>query len=66
MSLLGLFLILILLGVILWAITTYLPMDARIKGIIIIVGVIVAALVTLDAFGVLDALQGVRVPRVDP
>jgi fumarate reductase subunit C len=66
MSLLALILILVCLGALLWAINTYCTFIAPpIKTLITIVIVIVALLLVADAFGLLDAIRGVRVPRVD-
>jgi cytochrome c biogenesis protein CcdA len=64
MSLLGLFLVLILIGVVVYCIVRFIPMDPTIKNIVVIVAVIVCTLMALQAFGVLDALRGVQVPRV--
>ena len=61
MSLLQLVITLIVLGVLLWAINTYIPMNATIKKILNVVIVIVAVLFILSAFGILGAMQGIRV-----
>jgi hypothetical protein len=55
MSLISLFIILIAVGVILWLINTYLPMDGKIKKILNVVVVIMVILWLLSAFGVLDS-----------
>lgn len=52
MNLLGIVLVLIVVGVLLWLATTYIPMDATIKKIIIAVVVIVVILWLLKQFGV--------------
>ena len=65
MSLLSLILIIVLLGVLVYFINRFVPMDSRFKGLVVIVAVVVAALLVLQAFGILDALSGVRVPRVN-
>jgi len=64
MSLLGLIVLIVAAGVILWAVHKWAPMDARILQILDIVVIVVVALVVLSAFGVLDALRGVQVPRM--
>ena len=61
MSLLQLVITLIVLGVLLWAINTYIPMNATIKKILNVVIIIVAVLFILSAFGILGAMQGIRV-----
>ena len=61
MSLLTIILVIVLVGVLLWAINRFIPMDSKIKSILNIVVVIVLILWLLQAFGVLGALGGVRV-----
>jgi len=63
MSLVTLVITLIVVGVLLWLVNTYIPMDAKIKKILNIVVVIVVVLWLLRAFGVLDSLSGIRVGR---
>jgi small-conductance mechanosensitive channel len=60
MSLIQLVLVLIVIGVLLWAINRYIPMDATIKKILNVVVVLVAVLFVLGAFGVLDTMSGIR------
>jgi 4-amino-4-deoxy-L-arabinose transferase-like glycosyltransferase len=64
MTLLALAVLIIVAGLLLWAATTYIPMDPKIKNILVIVVVAVVALVALSAFGVFDAIRGVQVPRI--
>ena len=52
---------LIAVGVVLWLINTYIPMDAKIKGILNAVIVIAVIIWLLQGFGVLGSLSGVRV-----
>ncbi|MEN9393675.1 MAG: hypothetical protein RIS11_731 [Pseudomonadota bacterium] len=61
MSLISLILVLVVVGVILWLINTYLPMDGKIKSILNVVVVIVVILWLLQAFGVLGPISGVRI-----
>ncbi|MBP2684642.1 MAG: hypothetical protein H6Q79_2681 [Deltaproteobacteria bacterium] len=63
MPLIHLLIVLVVVGVILWLVNTYIPMDAKIKKILNIVVVIVVVLWLLRAFGVLDSLSGIRVGR---
>ena len=63
MPLIHVLLVLVGVGVLLWLVNTYLPMDAKIKKILNIVVVIVVVLWLLGAFGVLDSLSGIRVGR---
>ena len=61
MSLIQLIVTLVLVGVILWAVNTYIPMDAKIKQILNVVVVIAVVLWLLSAFGLLGAGGG-RIP----
>lgn len=63
MNLIGLLILLIVVGVVLWLINTYIPMDPKIKGILNVVIVIVMILYVLQAFGVLPFLNR-PLPRV--
>ena len=64
MSLISLVITLIVVGVLLWLVNTYVPMDAKIKKILNAVVVIVAVLWLLSVFGVIGALSGVRIPQL--
>jgi len=61
MPLLNLIVTLIVVGVLLWAVNTYIPMDRKIKSILNVVIVIAVILWLLSAFGILGNLSGVRV-----
>lgn len=54
-------LILIVVGVLLWLINTYVPMDRKIKSILNAVVVIVVILWLLQTFGLIGSLNSVRV-----
>lgn len=58
-----LFLYLAAIGVIVWAITTYIPMQQPIKNLILFVAIICAVVVVLQAFGLMHPLSQ-PVPRV--
>ncbi len=60
MPLINLILVLVVVGVILWLINTYLPMDGKIKAILNGVVVIAVVLWLLRVFGLLSSLDGVR------
>lgn len=64
MPLINLLIILIVIGVVVWAVTTFIPIDSGIKRLIQIVGVVVAVFIVLNAFGVIGSLSGVRVPTI--
>lgn len=65
MSIVSLLIILVVIGVVIWAVTTYIPMDGGIKRLIQIVGVIIAVFIVLNAFGVFGSLRGVNVPTLE-
>lgn len=56
MSLINVVIALVVVGVILWLINNYLPMDGKIKNILNIVVVIAVVLWLLRAFGLLSSL----------
>lgn len=64
MSLLALVLVLIVIGVLMWVVNVKIPMDSTIKMILNVAVVICVVLFVLQAFGLLDSLSAVRVPRV--
>jgi len=55
--------VIIVVGVVLWLATTYIPMDATIKRILVAVVIICLVLWLLQMFGVL-ALVNTPVPRI--
>jgi len=61
MSLINLVIVLIVVGVLLWLINTYLPMDGKIKTILNAVVVIVVVLWLLQSFGILGSLSGITI-----
>ncbi len=63
MSVLSLFLILIVLGVVIYAINQYIPMDAGLKKLISIVGVIIGVVYVLYAFGIISHFKSLTVPH---
>jgi hypothetical protein len=52
---------LVIAGVILWLVNTYIPMDRKIKNILNIVVVIIVIVWLLKVFGILASLNGVRI-----
>ena len=64
MSLISVVLTLIVVGVLLWLINTYIPMADSIKRILNIVVVIVVVIWLLRIFGVLDHSTEIHVPEV--
>jgi len=64
MSLVSLVVTLIVIGVLLWLVNTYIPMDGKIKKILNIVVVICVVIWLLVAFGVINRAGDIRVPTV--
>jgi len=64
MSLITLVLTLIVVGVLLWLVNTYIPMDGKIKKILNVVVVICVVVWLLYAFGVLGRGGDIRVPQI--
>jgi hypothetical protein len=60
MSLLNLLIVLVVIGVLLWLVNTYIPMDSKIKNILNVVVIIFVAIWLLQAFGLLDSLKNLR------
>jgi hypothetical protein len=63
MPLINLVVVLIMVGVLLWLVNSYIPMDGKIKSILNIVVVIGVVLWLLQAFGVLGSLNSVQIGR---
>jgi hypothetical protein len=61
MPLVQLIVTLVVVGVVLWLINNYIPMDATIKKILNVVVVIVVILWLLSVFGILGSMSGMRV-----
>jgi hypothetical protein len=63
MPLINLVIILVVVGVILYLINNYIPMDRKIKSILNIVVVVVVILWLLSVFGIIGSLSAIRVGR---
>jgi hypothetical protein len=61
MPLLNVLLVLIVVGVLLWLVNNYIPMDRKIKSILNAVVVIVLIIWLLQAFGLLGSLKSLRI-----
>lgn len=64
MSLVSLVITLIVVGVLLWLINSYIPMDYKIKKILNVIVVIAVVLWLLSVFGVIGDVGSIQVPRV--
>ena len=61
MPLMTVLLTLVVVGVLLWLVNTYIPMDAKIKQILNVVAVIAVVIWVLGAFGLFNQIGNVRV-----
>ncbi len=61
MDLVQVVIVLIVVGVLLWLVNNYMPMDAKIKAILNGVVVIAVVLWLLQAFGVLGSLSSIKI-----
>jgi hypothetical protein len=61
MPLLTIVIVLIVVGLLLWLVNTYIPMDSKIRSILNAVVVIIVVLWLLQAFGLLGSLNNIRV-----
>ncbi len=57
MPILNILILLVVVGVILWLVNSYIPMDSKIKSILNVVVVIAVIIWLLQTFGILDSLQ---------
>ena len=63
MPLINVVIVLIVVGVLLWLVNSYIPMDRKIKNILNIVVVIVVVIWLLQVFGVLGSMDSIRIGR---
>jgi hypothetical protein len=61
MPLIHIVIVLIVVGVLLWLINSFIPMDSKIKSILNIVVVIAVIIWLLQAFGIMGSLSSYRV-----
>ena len=61
MPLVNVIIILVVVGVILWLINSYIPMQSTIKSILNVVVIIAVIIWLLSVFGVIGSLSGIRV-----
>ncbi len=66
MDLLSIIIVLVVVGVIMWAVNAYIPMQSQIKKILNIVVIIVIALWLLHVFGILHRVKDIHVGNLSP
>ena len=64
MPLLAVVITLIVVGILLWLVNNYIPMDGKIKSILNGVVVISVVVWLLFAFGILDSARGIQLPHM--
>ena len=64
MSLISIIVTLIVVGVLLWLVNTFIPMDGKIKKILNAVVVICVVVWLLFAFGIINHAGDIHVPRI--
>ena len=62
MTLVQIIVILVVVGLIMWLINTYIPMAGAIKSLLNIVVFVVLLIWILQVFGVIGAIPGLRIP----
>jgi hypothetical protein len=63
MPLINVLITLVVVGVLLWLVNTYIPMDGKIKKLLNVVAVVGVCLWLLSAFGLIGNLGNIRVGR---
>jgi hypothetical protein len=63
MDLISFIVTLVVVGVLLWLVNNYIPMDYKIKMILNIVVVVAVVVWLLNVFGLMDSIREVRVGR---
>jgi hypothetical protein len=61
MPLVNVLITLIVVGILLWLVNTYIPMDRKIKNILNVVVIIAVVFWLLRAFGLLDELMDIKI-----
>jgi len=63
MPLMNVVLTLVVVGVLLWLVNTYIPMDGKIKRILNVVAVVATVVWVVNVFGLMGNLGNIRVGR---
>jgi hypothetical protein len=61
MPLINILVILIVVGVLLWLVNNYIPMDGKIKRILNVVVVVVVVIWLLQVFGIIGSIDAIRI-----
>jgi hypothetical protein len=64
MTLVQIAVVLVVIGVVMWLINTYIPMMGAIKSLLNLVVIVVVVIWLLQIFGIIGPIPGVRIPRM--
>ncbi|MGC2462197.1 MAG: Thivi_2564 family membrane protein [Steroidobacteraceae bacterium] len=64
MPIANIIIVLVVVGLVMWLINTYIPMASAIKSLLNVVVFVVVLVWVLQAFGVIGNISGVRVPSL--
>jgi hypothetical protein len=64
MTLVNIFVVLVVAGLLMWLINTYIPMATAIKSLLNIVVFVVVLVWLLQVFGVIGPIAGLHIPRI--
>jgi hypothetical protein len=64
MTLVGIVVVLVVVGLVMWLINTYIPMAAAIQSVLNVVVFIVVAIWLLQGFGIIGNIPGVHIPAL--
>ena len=64
MTLVQIAIVLIVVGVVMWLINTYIPMMGAIKSLLNLVVIVVVVIWLLQIFGIIGPIPGMRIPRM--
>ncbi len=64
MTLVGIVVVLVVVGLILWLINTYIPMAGAIKSLLNVVVFVVVLIWLLQTFGLIGPINGVHIPNL--
>ncbi|HSZ21567.1 MAG TPA: Thivi_2564 family membrane protein [Candidatus Sulfotelmatobacter sp.] len=65
MTLVQIVVILVVVGLVMWLINTYIPMAGAIKSLLNIVVFVVVLIWVLQTFGLIGAIPGLKMPRLN-
>jgi hypothetical protein len=64
MTLVNIAIVLVVVGIVLWLINTYIPMAGGMKSLLNLVAFVVVVVWLLQGFGVIGAIPGVHIPAL--